>query len=613
MKLLLFLTLTISFLPAAKRPNVLLILADDLGYSDLSCYGGEIPTPNLDRLAAGGVRFSDFYTSARCCPSRASLLTGLHPHQAGVGSFAHSQQPPGKGLAYKGSLLPTCATLAEMLRDQGYSTWMVGKWHLSKPGPIERGFENYYGYRNLLAHSEDQWNPANYLRLPEEVPAELPVREDFYVTDVFTDYSLEFLRQARTGKDRPWFLYLAHSSPHFPIQAPPESIERHLPIYRRGWDVLRRERFDNTLIVFLSDNEACYEWGSFGFDGPSRLGRTILHEGEELTGMGQAGTHSSYGSAWANLGNTPLNMYKHFCHEGGLASPLIFHWPQGIAKGDGYLDTPAHLMDLVPTILEATGASYPKERGGHKITPVEGISLLPAIGNPEAVPERVLAFEHQGARGLRKGDWKLVWGKRQPDQVRWELFDLSKDRSEQRDLAATYPATRDELINDWNAWARRVQAAPFLVPEPGYQPTKAPAETSSPPIAQRPFTIKATIKGSRLEGVVLAQGGKEQGYALHFLKGVPHLDIRVNGKVTRLSAPGPVYWKVKLEGKLTAKRMFLTVNGRTTSRESPGLIPVQPKDPLSLGQDILTAAGDYDLPHSFQGEIRAHRVVPDKD
>jgi len=690
MKQSLFALLLLMFpLRASERPNVLLILADDLGFSDLSCYGGEIPTPNLDRLANGGAKFSSFYTSARCCPSRASLMTGIHPHQAGIGSFTHAKQPPGKGLAYKGTLLPSCATLAEILLDEGYSTWMVGKWHMAQPGPIGRGFQNYYGYKNFLAHSEDQWTPSNYVRLPESTKPELPVKNDFYVTDVFTDYSLEFLKQARAQKDKPWFLYLAHSSPHFPIQAPKESIDRHVETYRKGWDVLRAGRFerqkklglvrpdstlpplsevpvdrddiangfsgkknpkwndlpadrredlarrmatfaamvehidqgigriiddleengelDNTIIAFLSDNGACYEWGPFGFDGRSRLGKTTLHSGEQLADIGQSGTHSSYGSGWANLGNTPLSMYKHFCHEGGIASPLILHWPKGIAKKEGYVKTPSHLVDIVPTILKATGAKYPSERNGHKITPVEGTALLPAIENPRAIPERVLAFEHQEARGLRKGDWKLVWGKRQPDKITWELYNLAEDRSEQTNVAQNYATIKDQLVEDWNTWAKRVHASPHLMPEPGY--VKKSPGPKSPQIANRPITITATVEGHDLNGVVLAQGGKEHGYSLHFINGISSIDVRINGEVTRLSADNKISGKIDLKASLTASKLTLTAMGRTFETKSPGLIPVQPKDNLSIGRDERTSAGNYEIPNPFNGKILGYNIL----
>ncbi len=524
---------------AAGRPNVLIILADDLGYSDLGCYGGEIPTPNLDRLAARGARFEKCYTSARCCPTRASLLTGLHPHEAGVGDFVSAKPSPGRGPAYTGHLLDDNVTIPELLRASGYGTRMVGKWHLGTPGPIQRGFDAYYGYKNLQAHSNDQWNPSSYVRLPAGVPAELTYAPGgFYVTDVFTDYALEFLRQARADRGRPWFLYLAHSSPHFPVQAPKASIDRHMATYRRGWDVLRAERFArmqrlglipaeavlpprstvpvesdgaiangysgqpnpawdslpadrredlarrmatfaamvehvdrgvgrllsdlekhgelaNTLVIFTSDNGACYEWGPFGFDGRSRAGRTDLHVGPALEGMGQAGTHSSYGSGWADLGNTPLNLYKHFCHEGGVSAPLIVSWPAGLKPLGSWIRSPAHVMDLLPTVAEAAGARYPAERAGKPVRPLSGRSLLPDLrGEPTA--ERGIPTAHEGARGYRLGKWKAVWGKRQSAPVVWQLFDLSADPSERRDLAAEHPAKLKELTDAWDAWASRV-------------------------------------------------------------------------------------------------------------------------------------------------------------
>jgi arylsulfatase len=696
-KLTIFLTLGLSLslkLFSSERPNVLVILADDLGFSDLSCYGGEIPTPNLDELATGGAKFSAFYTSARCCPSRASLMTGIHPHQAGIGSFTHASQPPGRGLAYKGQLLPTCVTLSEILLDQGYSTWMVGKWHLAHPGPMARGFQNYYGYKDFLAHSENQWDASKYIRLPETTKPEIATTKDFYATDIFTEYSLEFLKQARAQKDKPWFLYLAHSSPHFPIQAPKESIDRHVQTYRRGWDVLRAERFErqkklglvrahaqlpplsevpvdrediangfsgkpnppweslsanrredlarrmatfaamvehvdqgigriiedlkrngefeNTIITFLSDNGACYEWGPFGFDGRSRLGTTTLHEGDVLANMGQKETHSSYGSGWANLGNTPLNMYKHFCHEGGLTSPLIVHWPHRIQPTKHFVKTPSHLMDIVPTILEATQAVYPSERKGIKVTPVEGRSLLPVINQTSEIAERILAFEHQEARGLRKGDWKLVWGKRQPDQITWELYNLREDRFEQNNVSQNYTKIREQLIEDWQQWAKRVHASPHIVPEPGFQQEPHRTTSNSPKIANRPLHFKARVLGENLHGVVLAQGGKEQGYALHLIEGIPCLDVRINGEVTRLIADSKIQGEVKLEVQITEDQLTLIVNKKKFQAPSPGLIPVQPKDPLSIAQDELTAAGNYEAPNHLRGQVLSHQFLKGK-
>mgnify|MGYP000465862357 CR=1 FL=1 len=662
--------------PAAERPNVLLILADDLGFSDLSCYGSEIRTPAIDRLASGGAKFSAFYNSARCCPSRASLFTGLHPHEAGIGSFATARPRAGATPAYAGHLLPDTATLAEILGDAGYSTWMIGKWHMGAPGPMERGVQNYYGYRNFLAYAENQWDPGAYVRLPRNTPPEIDrPRGEYYATDVFSDYALRFLQQARSDR-RPWFLFLSHSSPHFPVQAPGGSIDRHVDTYRRGWDVLRAERFErqkklglvpadaglpprstvpvdrddiangfpgrenpawdslpadrredlarrmatyaamvehvdrgvgrildelerhgeleNTLVLFLSDNGACYEWGPFGFDGPSRQGRTTLHVGAELERMGQDGTHSSYGSAWANLCNTPLNLYKHFCHEGGISSPLIVHWPAGLKPRPGYVPDPGHTMDIVPTVCAATGVPYPEERDGIRIRPASGVSLLPAARG-EGLAARPIPTEHQGARGLRRGDWKIAWGKRQPDEPRWELYDLARDRSEQHDLAAERPEILESLVAEWEAWARRVGAEPFDKLRPA-----APA----PSIAKRPLRITAEVRGRDLRGVVLAQGGDRLGYALHFVDGRPTFDVRIQGEVTRIQAPGVAAGRVRLEAVLDRESMSLAVNGdRPLTRPSPGLIPAEPRDGLAIGHDDQSAAGDYPSPNPFSGTI----------
>jgi arylsulfatase len=213
---------------------------------------------------------------------------------------------------------------------------------------------------------------------------------------------------------------------------------------------------DNTLILFLSDNGACYEWGPFGFDGPSREGTTTLHEGEALRRIGGRGTHQSYGSAWANLGNTPFRMYKHFTHEGGISTPFIVHWPAGLGRPDRWLRQTAHFMDVMPTLCDAAGVTYPKEYQGRAVTPTEGISLLPMLkGGP--LRERSMGFDHEGAHAWREGDWKLVWSKRQPEPVRWALFDLSQDRCEMRDLASQYPDRVRSMAERWEQWAERVR------------------------------------------------------------------------------------------------------------------------------------------------------------
>ena len=526
-------------LPASEPepPNVLIILLDDLGYSDLGCYGGEIRTPHIDRLSQQGLRFTQFYTSARCCPTRASLMTGLYPSLAGIGDFTRNKPHPSRGPGYIGRLNEACVTLAEALKPAGYQCYYVGKWHMHpKTGPIQRGFDEFFGYTR--GHSHDQYDANYYIRLPEGRQKEIAVdSEKFYATDVFNDYALHFIREAQT-KSPPWFLFLGHSSPHFPIQAPARRADAYEDIYRQGWDLLRTERFermqelglidgphwqlsprsqvpvdgaaitngfagqknpawdslavdrqrdlarrmavfaamvesvdtgvgqiidhlkktkdlDNTLILLMSDNGACYEWGPFGFDGPSRKGTTVMRRDAELRETGGPGTYQSYGSGWANLGNTPFRMYKHFTHEGGLSSPLIAHWPDGINQTDRWVRDPAHVMDIMPTLLEITGTSYPSQRNGKRTQPLEGRSLLPTFQGTSG-PTRSIGFDHQGARALRRGDWKIVWSKRTPTEVSWELYNLAKDRCEMQDLATTEPELLNELTNEWDRWARRV-------------------------------------------------------------------------------------------------------------------------------------------------------------
>ena len=521
---------------AADRPNIIVVLMDDLGYSDLGCYGGEIDTPNIDALAAGGVRFESFYNSARCCPSRASLMTGLYPPQTGIASFTTRQPHATRGAAYLGRLNDRCVTLGETLGSAGYSSYYVGKWHLhNETGPTQRGFDEFFGY--TFDHSHDQWDAGFYERLPAGRKKEIDRPQgEFYATDVFNEYALEFIRQGQK-RDQPWFLFLGHSSPHFPVQAPPESADKYFDTYMRGWDVLRQERFarmkriglidgkrwtfterslvpvdrddiangfpgqpnpawdsiekprrmdlarrmslfaamvehvdrgigeivkhlkktnefDNTVIMLLSDNGACYEWGPYGFDQRSREGLTILHTGDDLRKMGGPGTYHSYGSAWANLGNTPFRLYKHFTTEGGTASPFIAHWPSGIRKTGGWVRERGHIVDVMPTLRAIAGAAYPSDFAGRDVQPEEGLNLLPVF-NGKRLPKRPIYFEHQEARAVIQGDWKVVWGKRMPWEIEWELYNLKNDRSETTNLAERYPNRVKQLAAQWEQYAKR--------------------------------------------------------------------------------------------------------------------------------------------------------------
>lgn len=532
-KLLLILTLlAASSLPAADRPNILLILADDLGYSDIGCYGGEIKTPNLDRLAAGGLRFTQFYNCARCCPTRAALQSGLYPHQAGVGNMTGDGGLPG----YRGHLTDNALTLGEALKSSGYLTYMCGKWHLGKPNPIDRGYGEYYG---LLGGFDSFWNPKVYSRLPNDRPLRIYQEGKFYATDALTDYGLEFLQTHRgSAGGKPFFLFMAYNAPHFPLHAPKELIDQYVPIYQKGWDEIRRARhermrklgivrndwaltprstyhgfqdkgphgtnpawdslpadrradlarrmaifaamvdrmdqnigrliedlqkhnqLDNTLILFLSDNGACSEWDPFGFDTVSGPGN-LLHTGDALAQMGLLDSYLSYGSGWANAGNTPWRLYKHYIHEGGISTPLIAHWPKQIKTPGAWRWQVGHVIDLMPTFLDAAGDKYPAEYVGRKLSPLEGISILPAISDQPLARPAPLFWEHEGNKAVRDGQWKLVAVHDQP----WELYDIENDRVEMKNLADQFPERVQALAAQWEQWAHRAQVLPKPTPQ----------------------------------------------------------------------------------------------------------------------------------------------------
>ncbi len=508
-----------------ERPNILLIVADDLGYSDLGCFGGEIATPQLDNLASDGIRLTRFYTTGRCCPSRASILTGLYPHRVGLGHMIRDLGQPG----YRGRISDDAVTIAQVLQLSGYRTFMSGKWHLGTNDPTKHGFEEYFG---TLISAQSFWDSRQYIRLPEGREKRTYNDGEFYGTNALTDYALDFLQEARETPDKPWFLYLAYNSPHFPLQAPKSDIEKYAETYKVGWDEIRQQRLqkmkqigilpeetvlsprsqywawaksdpgvnpawtdvpedrqldlarrmaifsamvdvmdqnigrvvsnlkkehemDNTLIIFISDNGACAEWDPYGFD--TRTGpNNILYQGDEIEKMGGPGTYHSFGSGWANSSNTPWRLYKHYNHEGGISSPFIVHWPSGL-KRKGVIDNrQSHLIDLMPTILEAAGASYPAEYNGRKTIPLAGESILPLLQG-DSVEPRILYFEHEGNRAVDDGKWKLS-ALRGKD---WELYDMENDRTELNDLAEKYPSIVNRLDSLWNIWAEENYVTPL--------------------------------------------------------------------------------------------------------------------------------------------------------
>ena len=509
------------------RPNILLVMNDDMGFSDIGCYGGEVQTPNLDRLAANGVRFTQFYNTARCCPTRASILTGLHPHQAGVGWMTTDLDEDG----YRGSLNDKCVTIAEALGAAGYATYMSGKWHVSrnvKPDgpnhswPCQRGFDQYFG---ILGGAANYWQPGTLTRNNDAVDvAGLPA--DFFLTDAISDHAAGYIReQAESGSDAPFFLYTAYTAPHWPLHAHPEDIERYRGRFAAGWDKLREERLqrmramgivdaswpitdrdptqppweaapnkdweqrrmevyaaqidrmdqgigrivaaleetkeiDNTLILFLADNGACAEEfarevspmpGTYpAGTTQTRDGRTVMRGNDPTVMPGSEDTYQSYGVPWANLSNTPFREYKHWVHEGGIATPLIAHWPAVVDDVGALRHAPGQLTDIMATCLDVAGADYPTRFSGNDIIPLEGTSLAP-IFNDQPNHKEALIWEHEGNKAVRRGRWKLVC--KYPGD--WELYDIVANRTETEDLATEHPDVVAELGAIHDAWAER--------------------------------------------------------------------------------------------------------------------------------------------------------------
>jgi len=500
--------------PSLERPNILIIMADDMGYSDIGCFGGEINTPNIDRLAQNGIRYTQFYNAGRCCPTRASLLTGLYSHQTGMGWMTAGDLGTE---GYTGEINNQCVTIGEVLKEAGYSTYMVGKWHVTSDKnigpdgskdtwPLQRGFDKYYGPH----HGGGSYFSTSHLTYGNE---RLNTPENYYVTDALSDSAVSFIQQH--ASDNPFILYLAYTAPHFPLHAKPEDIDKYLGKYLVGWDTLRIRRYemmqklgiidnsctlsspmkdvrkwndldeegriefdrrmavyaaqidnmdqgigrvfqalekkamlDNTVIFFLSDNGGTAEYISRG--------------DKEVDMIGSDDSYESYRKSWATLSNTPFRMFKQWVHEGGIASPLIVHWPKGIEEKGTFRKQAGHVIDLMPTCIELADAEYPQEYREHTILPLEGQSLVSSFKNHER-KERTLYWEHQATRAIKYGKWKLVADKRniKPYVLDWELYDLEKDRSETTDLSHQFPEMVHILDSLWDIWAKRCNVYPL--------------------------------------------------------------------------------------------------------------------------------------------------------
>ena len=521
------------------KPNIIVILCDDMGFSDIGCFGSEIDTPHLDALAANGLRCTQMYNGARCCPTRASLLTGVYAQQAGVGHMVGNRGTK----AYQGYLRDDCVTIAEVMKEHGYRTYLSGKWHVggtyavnkpetwqvagddTHPTPNQRGFDDFYG---ILHGACSFFDPSTLNRNGTFIYAQdLP--QDYYITDAIADEAVRQLDESLDAGD-PFFQYVAYTAPHWPLHAWEEDIARYRDTYHCGWDQIRerrlarlrqlgiineawdlsprdpdstpwadaehkaweaermavyaaqitamdrsigrivtrlkdRDALDNTLIIFLSDNGGCAEFlredGEPGrwpaqYGTPTKDGKPC-HVGNNPTIMpGSAETFASYDLPWSNASNTPFRLFKHWTHEGGIATPCVMHWPKGIPAGEIKHD-PCHIVDIAATCYGISGATYPDEFNSHNMPALAGVNLADWWGGAELKREDYIFWEHEDNAAVRDGKWKLV---RDHREGRWELYDMDNDRTELHDLSDQEPEQRRHMIEAWHAWARRVEYIP---------------------------------------------------------------------------------------------------------------------------------------------------------
>ena len=506
------------------KPNILIILADDMGFSDAGCYGGEIHTPNLDRLAANGLRFTQFYNTARCWSSRSCLLTGYYAQSIRRDNFTGTFGINTGGGA--GGVRPRWAELLPIyLQPLGYRSYHSGKWHVDGK-PRNNGFDHSYlemneqGYFTQVGANEDD------VKLPT-----IKVGNGYYNTIAVADYAVKYLKEhAAKYAGQPFFEYVAFHSPHFPIQALPEDIAVYQRTYQAGWDAIRQQRLarmkkmgivhcdlspldpvtiphwnlpeselqakigtneighavpwasltegqkgfqaakmsvhaamihrmdieigrildqvkamgaaDNTIVLFMSDNGASAE-------------QIIRGLGEDPQApIGSAYSYLGIGPGWASAANTPFRLYKSWEHEGGNGTPLIVHWPAGISARGELRDNPGHMIDILPTLLELTGAQRPATVAGMPIPPLPGKSLVPVFAKDGTVTHDFFWFDHDGNRAIRIGDWKLVADHTKP----WELFNLANDRSEMKNLAGQFPEKVKDMEQAWLQHAQELHA-----------------------------------------------------------------------------------------------------------------------------------------------------------
>jgi len=607
--------------PPAGAPNIVVVLVDDLGYADLGCYGSEIATPNVDALAARGLQYTDFHSTPMCSPTRASLLTGLDPHAAGVGTVAHSD-PGFPGYAME--LADDVVTLPETLRANGWATYMVGKWHLAKDSdqsdagprhswPCQRGFDRFYGFLDGFTNLHQP-----HRLVEDNSPVEVDTYpEGYYLTDDLVDHALGMIKAGKaSAPDQPFFLYVAHGAVHAPLHAKPDDIAAQKGRYDDGWDELRARRYrrmlqtgvleegtelaprnseanndvqpwadlpprekelyarymevfaamvgsvdratgrlldelavmgelDNTIVIFTSDNGASREGemvGTTGYMVHLTAGDDVDADHDRLDLIGGPQTSPHYPRGWAMAGNTPFRLYKINTHAGGHTVPFVMSWPAGGIGGGERRRQYAHVSDLAPTLLELVGVDPLLHRDGVAVKPMTGHSMVPTVRDAEAPAQRTEAvYEMIGHRGFYRDGWEVVT-LHQPwtafDDTEWELYDLTTDRTELRNLAEAEPEKLAELTAAWEAAAWDGQIYPldegtglkYLLRPPRTERLREPLTLwpGTPTLERwrsvqliwlRSFWFEAAVEvGPDDLGTLVAHGDQSGGYGLYILE-----------------------------------------------------------------------------------------------